>query len=261
MKHLNIVIKIKDPVSALSHCIGILLGVAFLFLLVIPSALEGRSFDAIAFAAFAISTILVYTASTLYHWLPLTVSKEKLFRDIDQSAIFLMIAGTYTPVCVVVLPSQWGIPLLICIWILALVGIGLLWLRRRNRSKIMTNRRWATALIYLTMGWIALIALYPLSQNFSAIGITWLIAGGIAYSIGAFCYGIKHPNPIPGVIEYHEVFHIFVLLGTLCHFWMIYQYILPIPAISASPAAHLGVLMLANFRAMNHAPEGPPMDS
>ena len=116
--------------------------------------------------------------------------------------------------------------------VLALVGIGLLWMRRFNRKKRMTNRRWATALIYLTMGWIALIAIYPLSQNFSAAGIAWLIAGGVAYSIGAFCYSIKHPNLIPGVIEYHEVFHFFVLLGTICHFWMIYQYILPIPSIS-----------------------------
>ncbi len=220
-------LKIKEPFSALSHAVGIILGFWFVYLLVQPALSDGKYLHAAAFSIFGVATVMVYTASTLYHWLPVKPHHVALLRDIDQSAIYLMIAGTYTPICLIVLDGVWGFSTLAVIWSLALWGITLLWRGRAARHASGRSLRRATTLVYLAMGWISLLTFYPMMQSFSAMGIGWLVAGGVAYSVGAFVYGIKWPNPIPKVVGFHEVFHVFVLIGTACHFWMMKHYVLP----------------------------------
>jgi hemolysin III len=227
-RSLSFTVRIKEPFSALSHALGIILGFWFVYLLVTPAVAQGKMLHAFAFAVFGLATVLVYTASTLYHWLPVKQSHVELLRDIDQSAIYLMIAGTYTPVCLIVLGGVWGFSTLGVIWALATTGITLLWRGRRARHASGRSLRRATTIVYLAMGWISVIAFYPMTQSFSGQGLSWLIAGGIAYSVGALVYGLRWPNPIPKVMEFHEVFHIFVLIGTICHFWMMKQYVLPV---------------------------------
>lgn len=221
MKRLEFTVKIKEPFSALTHFIGIFLAIAGLVLLVTYAALAGKPWHTACFAIFGASMVLVYIASTLYHWLPLRVSHEKLFRRIDQSMIYLLIAGTYTPICVVALPQPWGWLLFGVVWAVGLAGIFL----QVSRSRV--PRRISTTL-YLTMGWIAVAAINPLTEAFPFPGIAWLVGGGVAYTVGAVVYALKRPNPLPKIIGAHEVFHLFVMLGSFCHFWFMFHYVLPI---------------------------------
>lgn len=221
MKRVHLTIRIKEPVSALTHGVGVLLSIAGLTLLVTYAALAGKPWHVVCFSIFGASMVALYTASTLYHWLPLRVGQQKLFRRIDHSMIYLLIAGTYTPLCIVGLPRPWGVSLFAIVWAVGIAGI-LLQTRKRR-----VPRRLSTAL-YVFMGWIAVAAIGPLAQAFPFPGLTWLVAGGIAYTVGAIIYAVKWPNPLPKVFGFHEVFHLFVMLGSFCHFWFMFSYVLPL---------------------------------
>lgn len=210
--------RLKDPASALTHLVGALLSAAGLVALVWRGAHQGTPTHIAAFLVFGISLILLYTASTLYHSLSLSPQATLVMRKVDHMAIFVLIAGSYTPFCLLPLREAGGWPLFWAVWGCALVGMGvkLFW---------MNAPRWLSTAFYLLMGWLIVAAFRPLVQNLSISSLAWLVTGGLLYTVGAVFYATKWPNPWPGRFGFHEVWHLFVMAGSLAHFIAIYQLI------------------------------------
>ena len=213
--------KLREPVSGLTHLAGGLLAFVGLIVLLAKAASGGRVDQLVAFGVFGFSLIALYTASALYHLLPLSAAGVARLRRIDHMSIFLLIAGTYTPFCLLALGGGWRVGLLGLIWGLALCGILLkfLW---------MDAPRWLSVMLYLGMGWVALVAAPALFRALPAGGMAWILAGGLTYSAGALVYGLKRPNLMPGVLGFHEVWHIFAMAGSACHFWAVLHYLAPL---------------------------------
>lgn len=205
------------PWSAITHGAGAVLAVLGTVLLLLRAAALGASpWHYVTFSIYGASMVGLYTASTLYHCVNTTVRGRINLRKLDHASINFLIAGTYTPICLIPLRGPWGWSLFGVIWALALAGLAMavLWINAP---------RWITAGIYLFMGWLAIIAIYPLLQVLPARGIVWLIGGGLFYTVGGVLYALKWPgrgNPRFGC---HEVFHVFILLGSFCHFMLMYQ--------------------------------------
>lgn len=204
--------------NGLTHFIGILLAIAGLVLLLTrpEPALSAKHY--VSFSIFGSAMILLYTFSTLYHWLHLKASALEILRKVDHIMIFVFIAATYTPVCLVTLRGAWGWSMFGSVWALTLAGLilKLYWLNAP---------RWLYTAIYLAMGWVIIVGIWPLVQRLAFGGLMWLVAGGIFYSIGAIIYGFKKPNFFPHVFGFHELFHCFVLAGSFSHFWLMYRYV------------------------------------
>jgi hemolysin III len=217
-------IKIKDPVSALTHFAGFITAIPILILLVYKSSVSATPWHIFSFIIFGLALMALYGASTIYHWACISKEKEKILRRIDHMMIFVLIAGTYTPVCLVPLRGAWGWTLLCLVWGLAIGGIVLkaLWLEAP---------RWLSTAIYVLMGWIVVIAFYPLTQAVPSAGIKLLVAGGVTYTIGALIYAIKWVPFQNKWFGAHEVFHLFVMGGSLFHIVFMFKYILNITVI------------------------------
>ena len=212
---------LREPVSGLSHLAGALLALVALGVLLAGAAGEGRVDQLVAFGIFGCSLVALYGASALYHLLPVSPAAVAKLRRWDHVMIFVLIAGTYTPICVLALEGGWGVGLLGLVWTLAFCGVvlKLLW---------MGAPRWLSVGIYLAMGWIAVVAASAILRAVPPGGIAWILAGGLVYSAGALIYGLKRPNPVPGVFGFHELWHLFVMAGSACHFWAMLRYIAPI---------------------------------
>jgi hemolysin III len=208
----------REPVNALSHMAGSLASIAGLTLMVVMAAIEADAWHVVSFAVFGATLVFMYTASFLYHGLKLSPKTLAIFRRIDHIMIFLVIAGSYTPLCLVPLRGPWGWSLFGTIWGVALAGIvlKLFW---------MNLPRWISTLIYLGMGWLCVVAVYPLTQILDPAPLAWLALGGLFYSIGAVVYTFKKPDPFPTVFGFHEIWHICVLLGSACHVWLVLGYL------------------------------------
>ncbi len=213
--------RLREPVNGLTHLTGGLLASIGLIVLLVTAAGEGRTDQLVAFGIFGFSLITLYWASALYHLLPLSPPGVARLRRVDHMSIFLLIAGTYTPFCLLALDGAWRVGLLCLIWGLALCGIllKLLW---------MEAPRWLSVALYLGMGWVALVAAPALFRAVPAGGMAWVLAGALVYSAGALIYGFKRPNPVPGVFGFHELWHLFVMVGSACHFWAVLGYIAPL---------------------------------
>jgi hemolysin III len=213
--------RIKEPANALSHMIGAVLSVLGLILLVYRGATQGSTRHVVAFAIYGGSLILLYSASAIYHSLRVTGRWTRILRKIDHSMIYVLIAGSYTPLCLVALQGAWRWGLITGIWILTALGITckILWL---------DAPRWLSTLLYLVMGWLAVVALVPLAGSITWAGVIWLLVGGITYSVGALIYGTKWPRLPSNILGFHEVFHMFVLGGSMIHFWVMARYVLPL---------------------------------
>lgn len=212
------VFSLRDPVSGLTHLIGAILAVFATVLLIMRSVDPAMPWHIVTFSIFGGAMILLYTASTLYHWLPVSEKWVRFLRRVDHSMIFFYIAATYTPICLIPLRGPWGWSIFGVVWGLALVGIAMkiFWLHAP---------RWLSTGIYLGMGWLVLVGIYPLMQNMSLSAVAWLAGGGVVYSLGAVIYAIKWPNPIPKYFGFHEIFHLFVIGGSACHFVVMYWYV------------------------------------
>jgi hemolysin III len=210
--------RLRDPVNGLTHLVGGLLASAGLIVLLAKAASTGRVDQLVAFGVFGLSLVALYTASTLYHLLPLSPARVARLRRLDHVAIFVLIAGTYTPFCLLALQGAWRWGLLALVWGLALCGVLLkvLW---------MDAPRWLSVVLYLGMGWVAVVAAPALLQTVPVGGMAWVLAGGLIYSVGALVYGFKRPNPIPGVFGFHELWHLFVVAGSACHFWAVLRFV------------------------------------
>jgi hemolysin III len=208
----------REPVNALSHMAGSLASIAGLTLMVVMAAIHADVWHVVSFAVFGTTLVFMYTTSFLYHGLNLSAKTLDLLRRIDHIMIFLVIAGSYTPLCLVPLRGPWGWSLFGTIWGVALAGIvlKLFW---------MNLPRWISTLIYLGMGWLCVVAVYPLTQILDPAPLAWLALGGLFYSIGAVVYTFKKPDPFPTVFGFHEIWHICVLLGSACHVWLVLGYL------------------------------------
>jgi len=206
----------KEPFNTWSHAAGVLLGVPGLVALLVLA--DGDPKRTAAFAVYGASVIILYLASTLYHGLHLSDLWEERFRRFDHIAIFLLIAGSYTPVCLITLDGALGWGVFAGIWTIAVAGILL---------KLFTPflPAWATASIYVGMGWFGAVAFIPMTEIVPAEGMAWLAIAGITYTAGAVIYALERPDPFPKVFGHHEIFHIFVLGGSLAHFVFLAGYV------------------------------------
>ena len=203
----------EEKINVITHASGLVLSIIALVLLIMRALRYGDTLHIITFTVFGLSMILLYTASTLYHSAKDKTTRGKL-QVFDHASIYVLIAGTYTPFTLIVLPGNLGWIMFGIIWTLALGGV-IIKLFFTGRFDLLLT------IMYVALGWIVVIALKPLIANLAIEGVILLFAGGIAYTLGAVIYGIKK---IPGN---HAIFHFFVLIGTLCHFLSIYFFVLP----------------------------------
>ena len=203
----------EEKVNIASHALGFGLSVLALFALVWKASISGTGLDIVVFSIFGISLILLYATSTLYHSATQPLRRIRL-RILDHAMIYVLIAGTYTPLALITLNGTVGWTLFATAWGMALAGITL---------KIFFTGRFHvfSTLMYVFMGWIAIFAINPLIRNLSLDGLYWLLAGGLSYTVGAILYAIK------SVPFNHAIFHIFVLGGSACHFVTVFVYVLP----------------------------------
>ncbi|MCQ1530031.1 PAQR family membrane homeostasis protein TrhA [Lutispora saccharofermentans] len=210
--------KLREPVSGLTHLAGAVLSVVGTVFLIAFAVSTGTPLNIASVSIFGASLILLYTASSLYHLL--TVSKKAIgvLRRIDHMMIYVLIAGTYTPLCLIGLKGKLGLGLLIGVWSLAVLGIvlKLVWFNAP---------RWIYTSFYLIMGWLVIIAIIPLIKMIPSGGIWLLVAGGVFYTIGAVIYGAKWPFRKNNIFGFHEIFHIFVMLGSLFHYFFVLEYL------------------------------------
>lgn len=209
---------IKDPISALTHFIGALLSIVGLVFLIYYGVVKGTVWHIVSFSIFGASLILLYSASTIYHSIKASPKVTKILRKIDHMMIYVLIAGTYTPICLVALRGPWGWSLLIGIWTLAILGIFV-------KAFWLNAPRWVSTSFYLGMGWLVVIAIIPLGKSMPLGAILWLVAGGLLYTLGAVIYGLKWPKINLKYFGFHEIFHLFVMAGSFSHFWLMKGYI------------------------------------
>jgi hemolysin III len=209
----------KDPAGGLTHlasAVAALVGVIALWYASPPVPVRR-----VAFLIYGLSVVVLFSASSAYHLIRTSPRRELLLRRLDHTAIFLLIAGTYTPVCVVVLKGGWGTALLIAIWALAAAGILL------HLVFIERVSRWLSIVLYVLMGWLGVIGAVPLTRALPPEGLAWLIGGGVVYTAGALVYASRKLDLFPGRFGFHEVWHLFVTAAAACHFVLIARFIIP----------------------------------
>lgn len=217
-------IRVKDPGSAITHFIGMMMAMFASTPLLIKASRQPDKIYMIALGIFISSMILLYAASTLYHTLDLSEKVNKFLKRIDHMMIFVLIAGTYTPICIIALPQPLGIKLLALVWGIALIGIvvKMFWV---------TCPKWFSSVLYIGMGWLCVLAFTQLLNSLSVAAFGWLLAGGIIYSIGGVIYALKLPvfNAKHRYFGSHEIFHLFVMGGSVCHFIVMYVFVAGMP--------------------------------
>lgn len=210
----------REPVSGFTHLLGALMSIIGLTILVLTGVTreDTRIISIIAYIIFGISLLLLYSASSIYHLVNASERIISRLRRFDHSMIYILIAGTYTPICLFCLKNPWRITYLVTIWTLAFAGVlfKLIWFH---------SPRWLSTAIYLIMGWLCIFAIVPLYKGLTPSGFSWLLIGGICYTIGGVIYGVKRPKFFKS-LGFHEIFHVFVLVGSFCHFWVVYRFVL-----------------------------------
>ncbi|MCT8138382.1 hemolysin III family protein [Anaerobacillus sp. CMMVII] len=211
---------IREPINGLTHLAGAILSFIGLLALVIKASLTtGSSLAISAVIIFGVSMTLLYAASATYH---MVIAKDRLiafFRRVDHSMIFILIAGSYTPFCLISLNGLTGWTFFGVVYFLAVSGIifKMVWFN---------CPRWLSTGIYITMGWLAIFIFSPLVESLTTVGVSLLFAGGIFYTVGGIIYGLKPKFLSFKYMGFHEIFHIFILLGSFAHFFCVYLYVL-----------------------------------
>jgi hemolysin III len=210
--------KLRDPISGLTHCIGAALALYGLVLLVSETTHPVRVWHLATYSVFGISMILLFTASTLFHWLPVSERRVVQLRKLDHIMIFIFIAATYTPFCLIPFRGVFGWSVFLCIWLIAALGtvFKLYWI---NVSKKLCLS------IYFFAGLFSIIATGHIFRILQPWAIFWLAAGGLSYTVGAVFYALEKADDKPPLFGCHEIFHLFVMLGSAAHFWVIFRYI------------------------------------
>ena len=213
---------IKEPGSAITHFIGMLMAIFAAVPLLIKAAHEPSRIYVISLAIYAASLILLYAASTTYHTFDISKKVNTILKKIDHMMISVLIAGSYTPVCLIVLKGKTGIILLAIVWAIAIAGILI-------KAFWVYCPKWVSSVLYIGMGWTCVLAFTQILNNMSPAAFGWLLAGGIIYTVGGVIYALKLPifNSRPKNFGSHEIFHLFVMGGSACHFVVMYAFLLP----------------------------------
>lgn len=213
-------ITIREPGSAFTHFAAMMMAVFASVPLLVKAASGAGGKEFSAMCVFIVSMILLYGASAAYHSVNLTGSKLKIFKKIDHMMIFVLIAGTYTPVCLIILGGEIGYTLLSVVWGIAIAGMLI-------KAFWVTCPKWFSSLIYIAMGWVCVFVFRELLNTLPRAAFLWLLAGGIIYTIGGVIYALKLPffNSRHKFFGSHEIFHLFVMGGSICHFIFMYLYV------------------------------------
>ena len=211
---------IREPINGLTHLAGAFLAAIGLVLMVIKGiSAQVSTISLVSLIIFGVSMILLYSASATYH---MVIGSDQLIawlRRLDHSMIYILIAGTYTPFCIISLNGTLGWTILGIIWLIAISGIlfKLIWFH---------SPRWLSTALYILMGWLIIFAIVPLSANLATNGLILLIAGGIIYTLGGIIYATKPKWLESKYLGFHEVFHLFILTGSFAHFLAVYSYLI-----------------------------------
>ena len=213
---------IKEPGSAITHFIGMLMAIFAAVPLLIKAAHEPSRIYIISLTIYAASLILLYAASTTYHKFDISAKVNTVLKKIDHMMISVLIAGSYTPVCLIVLKGKTGIILLSIVWAIAVAGILI-------KAFWVYCPKWVSSVLYIGMGWTCVLAFTQILNNMSPAAFGWLLAGGIIYTAGGVIYALKLPlfNNRHKNFGSHEIFHLFVMGGSACHFVVMYAFLLP----------------------------------
>jgi hemolysin III len=206
----------EEIANSITHGIGVAVSIVGLTLLIAWASLYGDGWALASGIVFGITLILLYTGSTLYHAIPFPKAR-RVFKILDHSAIYLLIAGTYTPFTIVTLRETGGWWMFVIVWVLAVIGI--------STEAFWTYRpRWVSAVVYLAMGWLVVFMIGPIRAALNPTGLWLLVAGGLCYTLGTIFYVYKR------VPYFHMVWHLWVLAGSVCHFIAVLLYVMPIAA-------------------------------
>lgn len=213
---------IKEPGSAITHFIGMVMAIIAAIPLLYRAAREPSKLYIVSLTIYAASLILLYAASTTYHTFDISEKVNTVLKKIDHMMISVLIAGSYTPVCLLVIGGRKGITLLCIVWTFAIVGILI-------KAFWVFCPKWVSSILYIGMGWTCVLAFSTILDNLSAAAFGWLLAGGIIYTVGGVIYALKLPifNSKHKNFGSHEIFHLFVMGGSICHFIVMYTFLLP----------------------------------
>ena len=213
MKHF----KLKDPGSAITHFIGMMMAMFAATPLILRAMRAPDTVHVISLSIFIVSMILLYAASTTYHTFDLSERTNKILKKLDHCMIFVLIAGSYTPICLIVLHGRTGFMLLALVWSIAILGIifKLCWV---------TCPKWVSSVLYIAMGWVCVLAFTQILNSLPAAAFNWLLAGGIIYALKLPIFNAHHKY-----FGSHEIFHLFVMAGSICHFIMMFEYVAVLP--------------------------------
>ena len=213
-------ITIREPGSAITHFLGMMMAIVAATPLLVKAAVSSGGMACFALTIFIGSMVALYGASAIYHSVNVRDGILKVFRKLDHMMIFVLIAGSYTPVCLIILDAKAGYTLLVVVWGIAIIGMV-------TKACWITCPKWFSSTIYISMGWACLSVLGPLWNTLSRGAFLWLLAGGIIYTVGGVIYALKLPifNSKHQNFGSHEIFHLFVMGGSICHFVFMYTYV------------------------------------
>ncbi|MCY6960163.1 PAQR family membrane homeostasis protein TrhA [Clostridium brassicae] len=211
----------REPINGFTHLFGAIVSLVGLIVLIIKALISypSSNLKITSVIIFGVSLIFLYTASSVYHLVNSTDKVIKLLRRLDHSMIFILIAGTYTPICLVVLQGKLRWSIFIAVWLMALAGVlfKMIWFNMP---------RWLSTMFYILMGWFVVLFINPVSQSISMAGVVWLVLGGVFYTLGGIMYALKWPDLNLKFMGFHEIFHIFILLGSFSHYMCIFKYVI-----------------------------------
>ncbi|NMM63863.1 hemolysin III family protein [Clostridium sp. P21] len=212
----------REPVNGFTHMFGAIVSLVGLILLITKVVFSSSSISGLKLTGviiFGLSLIFLYTASSVYHLVNSSEKVIKFLRRLDHSMIFILIAGTYTPICLIALSGTLRWVLFVTVWSMAALGIlfKMVWFNLP---------RWISTSFYIGMGWLAIFVISPISKVLSISGVVWLLLGGIFYTVGGIIYAAKWPKLNIKILGFHEIFHIFVLLGSFSHYICVLKYVI-----------------------------------
>lgn len=208
---------VRETFNAYSHLIGAIAAFMFTILLLIKGNQDPWYYQ-LSYVVYGITVFLMFSSSAIYHSVNVSFKSEERFRLIDHIMIYMVIAGSYTPICAIALSDNWKVWMLIGIWTFALIGIvkKIFWLNAP---------RWLSTFLYLLMGWVCVIIFPQIWETLPVAFSIWIAIGGLFYTIGAIIYGVQKPDPVPDKFGFHEIWHLFVIGGAFSHFWAIFYYL------------------------------------
>ncbi|HEX9681337.1 MAG TPA: hemolysin III family protein [Anaerolineales bacterium] len=216
----SVIRRLREPVNGLMHLgAAVAAAIGLLLLLYLARSSAPRL---VSLSVYGATLVLMFSASAAYHLITAGPRVILFLRKLDHSAIYLLIAGTYTPICLHFFTGFWRVGLLAVVWALAVVGIGV-------KLFVIRAPRWVTAAVYLAMGWLSLSAIREILVSLPPGALVWLLVGGLFFTGGAVIYVRKKPDLFPGIFGFHEIWHIFVILGAFSHFVLMAAYVAPAP--------------------------------